>query len=222
MPTITIFIDESGTLPDPKDKVVIVAAVATELPQKINQVSKSVRKYLKSRKRKLNEIKFYRSGERTKKKFLQELAKQEVDIFALTVEKYGRKIADTPKNFALLCWLLLEDCFLYYTKSKTKLIFDRHFHLSKDQTEFNLILSKLLGKKLDITHVDSQIDQRVNTADMIAGSILWLKTGKDAKFYELVKDRMISEKTVNWKEIKKKLYNEKVSPNQRKRSSKRE
>ena len=32
---MTVFIDESGTLPDPKDRVVIVAAVGTATPRKI-------------------------------------------------------------------------------------------------------------------------------------------------------------------------------------------
>ncbi|MBI4225546.1 DUF3800 domain-containing protein [Candidatus Roizmanbacteria bacterium] len=61
MKKITIFIDESGTLPDPKDKVVIVAAVGTEIPHKLIEVVKSIRKYLKSKKNISNEIKFYRS-----------------------------------------------------------------------------------------------------------------------------------------------------------------
>jgi len=48
-PTVYIFIDESGTLPDPKDKVVIVAAVGTKLPEKLIKVSRSVRKFLRSK-----------------------------------------------------------------------------------------------------------------------------------------------------------------------------
>jgi len=66
MTKVTVFIDESGTLPDPKDKVVIVAAVGTEAPKQLLTISKSVRKF---QKKKTTEIKFYRAGERTKKKF---------------------------------------------------------------------------------------------------------------------------------------------------------
>lgn len=135
MRNITIFIDESGTLPDPKDKVVIVAAVGTNLPQ----------------------------------------AKQNLAIFTLTVEKNGQKIADSPENFAFLCWLLLKDCFLFYKENVKQIIFDRHFHKTKDQQNFNQTLISLLGKKVAINHADSLRDQRLNTADMVAGSMLWLK-----------------------------------------------
>jgi len=205
MANITIFIDESGTLPDPKDQVVIVAAVGTNLPQKLINVSKSVRKYLKTSKKTMSEIKFYKAGEKTKKKFLQELARQNVEIFTLTVEKHGQKIADTPENFALLCWLLLEDCFLFYKNQTKEIVFDCHFHKLKDQKEFNQTLINLLGERLPFNHVDSQKDSRVNAADMIAGSVLWLKTGRDKKFYQIIKRKIISEKVLNWKEAKRKF-----------------
>lgn len=219
---ITIFIDESGTLPDPKDKVVIVAAVGTKLPEKLTKVSKSVRRFLKSSKKAMTEIKFYKAGERTKRRFLQELAKQKVEIFTLTVEKYNQKIPDTPENFAFLCWLLLEDCFVFYKNQVKKIIFDRHFHKAKDQKEFNQILTKLLRKKLPFQHVNSQQDSRVNAADMIAGSLLWLETGKDKKFYELIKNQVISKRVLNWKEVRRKFFKEKISSNRRKRPSKRD
>lgn len=221
MASTIIFIDESGTLPDPKDRVVIVAAVGTKLPQVLTKVTKSVRKYLKARKKETTEIKFYEAGEKTKKKFLQELAKQEITIFTLTVEKNRQKIADIPENFALLCWLLLEDCFLFHDKIE-QLVFDRHFHKPKDQEKFNQILAELLGKKVAINHVDSQQDPRVNAADMIAGSILWLKTNKDDKFYRLIKEQIVSEKTINWKQARRKFFAKKISSNRCKHPSKRD
>jgi len=66
---ITIFIDESGTLPNPKDQVVIVAAVGTNLPKLLTKVSKSVRKYLKTSKKTMAEIKFYKAGKKLKRSF---------------------------------------------------------------------------------------------------------------------------------------------------------
>ena len=64
---ITIYIDESGTLLDPKDPVVIVAAVGSENAREIAEITKRVRK--SSQTKKLPEIKFYRSGEKTKLKY---------------------------------------------------------------------------------------------------------------------------------------------------------
>ena len=219
---ITIFIDESGTLPDPEDKVVIVAAVGTKSPEKLMKVSKSVRKFLKSSKKNMTEIKFYKAGEKTKRRFLQELVKQKVEIFTLTVEKYSQKIPDTPENFALLCWFLLEDCLVFYRNQIKKIVFDRHFHKAKDQKEFNRILTKLLRKKFLFQHVNSYQDPRVNAADMVAGSLFWLETGKDKKFYQLIKNQIISKKVLNWKEVKRKFFKEKIPSNRRKRPSKRD
>jgi len=67
MRNVAIFIDESGTLPDPNDKVVIVAAVGTQIPEKLLKIGQSVRKFQK--KQDGTEIKFYKAGDRTKKKF---------------------------------------------------------------------------------------------------------------------------------------------------------
>ena len=58
---ITIYIDESGTLPDPKDKIVVLAAVGFDLEKKLSDLSNKVRKSFPLRKvisyRKLNFIK---------------------------------------------------------------------------------------------------------------------------------------------------------------------
>lgn len=206
---ITIFIDESGTLPDPKDDVVVVAAVGTELPQKLAKISRLVRKYLTPKKKNISEIKFYRAGEHTKKSFLKELAKQKIDIFTLTVNKYGQRIPDSPENFALISWLLLEDCFDYLGEDKLKLVFDRHFHKKNDQNEFDKILIRLLSKKISISHIESLKEPSVNAADMVAGSLLWARTGKDKSFYELIKEKIISEKVIDWKQARRKFIERK-------------
>lgn len=44
MAKITVYIDESGTLPDPADTVVVVAAVGTESVVKIDEIFKRVKK----------------------------------------------------------------------------------------------------------------------------------------------------------------------------------
>ena len=54
MKKVSIFIDESGTLPDPNDKVVIVAAVCATIPEKLSIISKSVRKF--QRKKNLTDL----------------------------------------------------------------------------------------------------------------------------------------------------------------------
>jgi len=208
--SITIIIDESGTLPDPNDKVIIIAAVSTEIPKLLAEVSKTVRKEIRKRKKKeeISEIKFYQAGDRTKTAYLKTLAKQAVDVFVLIVDKKEQKIPDTPENFAALCYILLAECLLFYGNKVKEVIFDKHFHRSIDQSRFDDILTKLLKRRLKLRHLDSSKNTEVNTADMVAGSLLWKYTGKDNKFYDLIKDKIISEKVLNWKEVKRKFFTE--------------
>src|SRR3989344_7198629 len=121
----TIFIDESVTLPDTKDEVIIVAAVGTNLPNQLNRLFNKSRKRLQKNVN-LSEIKFYTAGDKTKEIFFKHLIEEDLGIFVLIVDKKGRKIPDTPKHFALLCWLLLSEVTNFYPEIK-EIVFDRHF-----------------------------------------------------------------------------------------------
>lgn len=206
---VCIFIDESGTLPDPKDKVIIVAAVGTQTPIKIESIIKEIKKRGKHKK-KISEFKFYTASEKAKTAFFKKIAYEPFDIFILIVEKMGRKIPDTPQHFAILCWLLLTDVFNFYYQVK-KIVFDRHFHKNEDVKDFNQYLKKFLGKLPPINHVDSQTDKKVNVADMVAGAVLAKETGKEKKFYLMFKKQIISETKINWPETKGKLFKQKLA-----------
>lgn len=204
MESVTLFVDESGTLPDPKDKVIVVAAVGTYLPKEIEAIIKTVRK--KGRfKKPVGEIKFYNVGERTKNLFFKKIAAKDFDIFILIIDKMGRMIADTPKHFAVLSGLLLKEVFSFYPTIE-HIVFDRHFHQDKDIEEFNHTLNDFLNQELPkIEHVDSQKNKKVNIADMVAGAVLAKETGKNSCLYEIFKKRIISETKLNWPEAKRKL-----------------
>lgn len=207
MTNTTLFVDESGTLPDPKDKVIIVAAVGTYLPKIIETIITTVRK--KGRfKKPIGEIKFYNVGEKTKKLFFKEIIAKDFDIFVLIIDKMGRVIPDTPKHFAILSGLLLKETLSFYPKVE-HIVFDRHFHKDKDIEEFNHALNVFLNQELPkIEHVDSQKNKKVNIADMVAGAVLAKETGKDTTFYEIIKKKIISETKLNWPEAKRKLLKE--------------
>lgn len=209
----TIFIDESGTLPDPKDKVVIIAAIGTQIPRELAEINKKVRKKIRGYKKpeEIIEIKFYQAGDRTKKEFLNELVKYNLDIFVLIIEKNNQKIKDSPENFALLCYILLKECLIFYQDKVEEIIFDRHFHRQKDQQLFNQILESLLKKKYNFKHFDSINHPEINTADMVAGSLLWKYTDKNKEFYEIIRERIVSEMVINWKEAKRKFFQTKNS-----------
>ena len=209
MSKITVFIDESGTLPDPKDRAVVVAAVGTTTPAETESIIKEVRKKGKYKK-KTGELKFYTASEKAKTTFFEKLVKRKFDIFILIVEKMGRKIPDTPQHFAILCWLLLTDVFNFYPQVK-EIVFDRHFHRNKDTEEFDKFLNKFLGELPVINHVDSEKDKKVNIADMVAGAVLAKEVGKEKKFYQMFKGKIISEARINWPEAKRKIFKQKLA-----------
>lgn len=203
----TIFIDESGTLPDTKDEVIVVAAVGTNVPSQFSQLFNKVRKQLK-KSGGLSEVKFYTAGDKTKEIFFKHLAKEDLGIFVLIVDKKGRKIPDSPKHFALLCWLLLSEVLNFYPKIK-EIVFDRHFQQKQDLESFNNFLKNLLNSSVVFRHVDSQQVKEVNVADMIAGAVLAYIRGKNSRFYQMFKEKIISETKINWPEAKRKLLQKK-------------
>lgn len=204
----TIFIDESGTLPDIKDKVIVIAAVGTSTPIIIDNIFKTLQKKGKLRKQ-TGELKFYTAGDKTKQLFFEKIVQEDFNIFILEVEKMGRKITDTPEHFAFLCWLLLNDVLSFYPDIK-EIIFDRHFSRDYDIEQFNKFLRRLLPQLPDIQHVDSKKVKRVNIADMIAGAVLANETGKNKKYYKMFEKQIISEKRLNWVEAKRKFLNKKL------------
>ena len=44
---------------------------------------------------------------------------------------------------------------------------------------------------------------------MVAGSLLWKYTGRDKKFYNIIKDKVISEQILNWKQAKAMFFRSK-------------
>jgi hypothetical protein len=200
---VTIFVDESGTLPDPRDRVIVVAAVGVKDLSALNLIFKSVRKR-RIGKEKSFELKFYKAGDKTKKTFFNKLSKEELSIFILIIDKMGRLIKDSPENFAILCGLLISE--VMRSIKIQKVIFDRHFQRRIDEEEFNEALLQFLNNpNLSFEHVRSQENILVNVADMIAGAVLAKETKKDAQFYEIIKDKIISEIKLNWSEAKRRL-----------------
>ncbi|MDP2946735.1 MAG: hypothetical protein Q8N88_01340 [Nanoarchaeota archaeon] len=118
----------------------------------------------------------------------------------------GRKIKDTPENFAVICGLLLQNVFTFYPDVK-EIVFDRHFHKDEDIEKFNKTLKGFFNKKLPkIDHVESQRNRAVNVADMVAGAILAKETGKDSRFYKIFGERIVTESRLNWPEAKRRLF----------------
>lgn len=204
---VYVYIDESGTLPDPKDRVIVVAAVGVISPSQAENLFKG-KVWRRNLKHPGNEIKFYTAGEKTKLAALKEIAKKDFAIFILVVDKKGRKIPDNPENYATISWLLVEDVLDFYN-NVVEVIFDKHFTSDEKIEEFNAILMGLLNRHIKVKHVDSKLNEGVNIADMIAGATFASETSKGNQFYNLIAEEVISVKRLNWPEAKARFFDKK-------------
>lgn len=201
-----ILVDESGTLPDPKDKFVVIAGVGLrELKEGKNLISR-ILKSLRQRKIKIKEVKFYYAGERTKRQILSGIVLAGFEIFTLIVDKKRRKIPDTPENFSLLASELINEVNLWQPKRNLKIIIDRHFYQECDEKNFNKFFQKEMKKDLNYTiqHIDSQQNFIINLADFVAGAVLAKYNKNNFQFCDIIKESILLEKIVNWPELKRK------------------
>lgn len=202
---MVIFIDESGTLADPKDRFVVFAGVFSANPQSLTKLIPKARKRVPPKKklkreRLVSEFKFRSVGNSTKERILKELASLDVKLFVFVLDKERRKVEDTPENYGLLIFMLLKQVFR--KEVVNKIVIDRHFNQAEKRQELTDRLINLLGKEVEISHVDSLIDSRVDLADFVAGAVL--KSARDGidHFQDLIKPNITSFKVSKWKELK--------------------
>lgn len=199
-------IDESGRIYDPNDKILVFAVVIAEnlsgLEKIIIKARQRIPKKGKRKSERLSEIKFSLTGDNTRIFILKELAKYQVKIYALIINKQGRKIQDNPENYAFLIGEALKTVIRDNPKL-THILIDRHFTFITQREKFNVHMQKRYGNKLFIEHVDSLQNPVVTLADFVAGAIRFTYVKQNFQFKECIKDLIIEEKLTTWKKIKK-------------------
>ena len=78
-----IFIDESGTLPDPKDKFIVISGVGVKKIKEAKNLINRIMASLCQRKIRIKELKFYYAGQQTKRQFLSSIVSVDFEIFVL-------------------------------------------------------------------------------------------------------------------------------------------
>lgn len=202
-----ILIDESGTLPDPRDEFVIIAGIATDTIKNANVLVARALESLRQRKIKIKEVKFYYAGDQTKRQILSGIVSEDLGVFVVAINKKGRKVPDNPENFALLVGELIKEVNLWLPKKEFKIFIDRHFSKRCDENDFNKYLyNQLTSKNLNYTiqHVESQRNFVINLADFVAGAVLAKYNKNSLKFYNIIKEHILFEKIISWPELKRK------------------
>ncbi|TAL62807.1 MAG: hypothetical protein EPN88_12890 [Bacteroidetes bacterium] len=199
-------IDESGRIYDPNDKILVFAVVIADnlsgLEKIIIRARQRVPKKGKRRMERLSEIKFSLTGDNTRFFILKELAKYQVKIYSLIIDKQGRKIQDNPENYAFLIEEILKTP-IRDNPNLTHILIDRHFTFITQREKFNLYMQKRYGNKLFIEHVDSLQNPVITIADFVAGAVRVAYTKKILRFKECIEKFVMEEKIHTWREIKK-------------------
>jgi hypothetical protein len=151
-----------------------------------------------------SEFKWNNASRRLRQDVLNRLAQTDVKIFALTVQKTGRRIEDTPEHYAILVCELLEACWTAYPN--VALAIDRRFTSPTQVAVFNTFVYRQWPAPgvLSIRHVDSQRDTLVQLCDFVAGSIYAFHKGGDSTV-KIIEGKMGAALVGNWPEIKRRV-----------------
>ena len=184
-----------------------MALIVTKRPETLRNIVPRAAlrsgKRLRRQRKRPPELKWSNASLRIRNAVLSSLAQADVEIFAVTIRKEGRRIADTPLNYAVIACELLHLCWDVY--SDMALAVDRHFTSPAQRAIVDKLIHRHWPKQgtLTITHVDSQNNPLVQLADFVAGSVYaWHKRGNEC--YCLLKGKVGAELVESWVHVKRK------------------
>jgi hypothetical protein len=147
------------------------------------------------------EIKWSNASQRIRALALADLADAEVELFALTVFKGGRRIEDIPENYGILACELLSFCWPSYPN--VALAVDRHFTSAAQIAAVDTRIHRAWPSTgvLSVAHADSQRNALVQLADLVAGSVYaWHKSGD--RTVQLLAGKFGANLEEDWRHIK--------------------
>ena len=180
-----IFIDESGDLGDKdlsnpvKSKYFVLIGICTENPKKLARCVVKTKNTVKHPE-KLLELKFTSSPPEIKRRLIERVAGENIDIHAIVVDKTTVFPSLMDKKEIYFNWVsgyLIRKLISHFPNDREmNIIVDRRSFRER-QEEFNKYIKKkirlILGDewKIDIKHVDSKQELCLQAADFIAGVI---------------------------------------------------
>lgn len=129
------------------------------------------------------------------------LVKQDIKILLLVVDTEGRRVQDSPENYALLVSELLLLASRDY-KQINHIIIDRHFTWIHQRERFNKLLQAALGKDLFVEHLDSSQNTIVSLADFIAGAVREFYVKEKGGWRKIIQTKVAREVKFSWKKLK--------------------
>ncbi len=216
------FLDESGSLPDPTQPLIVVAALIVAetdvglLRPVLSRIRKRLNQQRKRGKKITAEFKFEtllgRGEFQSIARVLAAIQRLPCKLVIVQVEKSRQAIKDDPANYAILISETVRLC--YEHDLRIQFVFDRHYLASQfDRMQtVNHTLAQLVGAPLDILHKDSQerAYPGLGLVDFVAGASRLCATTNPEQAAHLViqpsldalTDRIMCQKAVQWTNLK--------------------
>jgi len=202
---VYIYIDESGSLSDPRDTIVTLAAIKTPSPKPlrwiINRVRRAVRRK-QPRRDTPSEFKFYTTTNSARVAVLEALAREQVEVYALSVFKGAQIIPHTPENYGILLCELLRMCGAEH-EHVAELGVDIPFNTPQQRARLTAIVQNTLDLDVELCYVDSAKSPYIQLVDFVAGAVRAKHMGRDPILYQFIQPRLISDQLVKWKVLRR-------------------
>lgn len=213
--TLHIYQDESGSLSDVTNRVVIIALVTTLDPRSLRFIVKKVhKKFLaqkgkKYKERGYKEFKYITTFQKERKEVLDILKNKEVEIFALSIRKENKKVPDSPTNFGLALSEILDPLFRHYQNKNFdfELVLDRHYTQKNQLKELEETIEKNLNINLKPIHADSRSNPFIALTDFIAGVLREELDKNDTTLASIISKKIVYREEILWQDLKKKWLN---------------
>lgn len=200
-----VFGDESGGLANRQDRFVVVAAVGTTDPRKLDRVARDTRRWLLQRGKpyqQIDELHFYNARDETRRRLLARLAEEtEVEIYLAVLEKPQKIIANSTENYARTLLPILRAILARHPNSM--FAFDKRFSKVSERNQVLQMLEVWTGKSLQLEQLSSQQNPRIQIADFVAGAALAKYQREEDSYLELVRGMVSEEFWLDWDEMKK-------------------
>lgn len=195
------YLDESANLSDENFFFCVgIVFGDKKVERDFEHIIKKTRNNLKIYKKKfVSELKFNNSSDKLKKYIFNKIDKLNIKIVAVLVNKEGRAVKDSVDNYSLTIIQTVKEL-----KDKTNL----SLILDKKYTNFSqnmMLLSKLKKGQPSVlfSTADSQNNYGLQIADFVVGAVNYKYNRKDGSYYDIIKNKFVSEKVIKWTKIKK-------------------
>ena len=201
--------DDSPTFSSPESHFVAAVIVTLEInKRRLSRLPKRIRKHVVGKRlRNLPELKFQNSNERTRTRMLEMLANENVEIFALIINKGGRRVSDSPENKGITLGNVA--ALVLAKKRQVTLTPDREFVTRRSittclDTAEKVITNQSQGGFLSLREpVDSQSEPLIQIADFVAGAISHKYNRDNDRYYQIIENLITTEEIVNWVGLKR-------------------